>query len=49
MKQRASQATAEVGVVEIESRWTADGRNERVLNVLESRSGMPTSANVRQM
>jgi putative transposase len=33
-------ATAEVGVVEIESRWTADRRNGRVLNLLELTSLM---------
>ena len=31
-------ATAEVGVVEIESRWTADRRSGRVLNLLHLRS-----------
>jgi len=40
---------AEVGVVEIESRWTADRRVGRVSNLLELRSDVPTSANDGQM
>jgi putative transposase len=42
-------AMAEVGVVEIESRWTADRRNGRIPNLLELRSYTPTSANDGQM